>query len=310
MKLNPKGLLIFSISFIAIVALLLFLAISVPETQDIVSRLVFNEYTLALAGFLVISFLAYLKFRWGVKKQGELEESESFVEGAFKEKLVHRELLEWEKVVLEQKYRNSGNNKYDLDRRSPVFRIQGRIVQMPAVNSETVSLGEQWSVRELTINETNYPDIRFKSFKDFPEVVVEFSPFSKHVWDIYGIVGGKRVWSMYLEEKTFEFLDKEMIKIVVRASLAGHNLEVLKVGEIIKFISSKMGHAKFIEVGFIHHYPSLESLLQSENFLEIYPYSKSASEAKDTLNAFADYPDRIAKGGVYAIGIKYIHTAS
>jgi len=269
-------------------------------------RLLFNGYTLAIGLFLVVATIAFLRFQLRVNNRSEVERVESFVEGAYKEKLIQRELEGWEKIVLETKYKETRNNNFDLDRRSPVFKIQGKLIRMPAVNNEAASLGELWSVRGLTISEENYPDIRYKSFEEFPEVVVEFSPFSKYVWDIYGIVGDNRVWSMYLDERNFEILNEELLKVVVRAPFGNHDLGKLRIGEVIRFVGLGMGREKFVKVDYVHHYNLVEQLLKSEKFTDIYPNAKSAEEVKNLINSYHDYPKRISKGGVYAIGVEYI----
>jgi len=306
MKFTPRSLLFFASVFIFLVVLLSYLALFVPEASEFSLRLLFNGYTITIGFFLVVATVAFLRFQLRVNNRSEVEKVESFVEGAYKEKLIQRELEGWEKIVLETKYKETQNNNFDLDRRSPVFKIQGKLLRMPAVNNEAASLGELWSVRGLTISEENYPDIRYKSFEEFPEVVVEFSPFSKYVWDIYGIVGDKKVWSMYLDEQSFDFLDKKQSKIIIRAPFGSHDLNKLRSGEIIRFIGLGMGRYVFVKVDFVHHYKTIDDLLISEKFTEILPTAKSVEEVRRFIHSLHDYEMRIAKGGVYAIGIEYI----
>ena len=244
-----------------------------------------------------------ISFRRKIKSREAFERAESYFKGATKERLVHRELKEWEKYILDCKYKDSGDKNYDLDRRAPVFRVQGKLVLNDPQLDEIVKVKEHWSIRGFIIDEDNFPDIRYKVFEEGEEVAVEFSPFSKWVWDVYKIVNGKRDWLMQLSNENFGLLKSGQIKVVPRAPYGTHRLEEIKRGDFITFNNMGLGVTVDVEVEYIKHYKIAEDLLKAEGVENVYPQVKSFEEAAHLLNSIENYYKRIQKGGIYAIRV-------
>lgn len=65
-----------------------------------------------------------------------------------------------------------------LDLRSPVFKVQGKVVNLTktkyGIKFKVKSIGFRVREKDLTVNLINYD-----------EVVVEYSPHTKHIWKIY-----------------------------------------------------------------------------------------------------------------------------
>ncbi|OGY24012.1 MAG: hypothetical protein A2126_00850 [Candidatus Woykebacteria bacterium GWB1_45_5] len=265
--------------------------------------------SLSLATILipvVFSLLALLLYRRRVQKRAVLERVESLIEGATKEKLIHRELKEWEKYVLEEKYKEKGNKNYDLDRRAPVFRVQGRLVKLEPTGSGLVRLKVEWSIRGFKLNEENFPDIRYRIFAEGEEVAVEFSPFSRWVWDVYKIVDGKRKWLMNLGNESFNLVASGVVSVVPRAPYGTHLLEEIKRGDLVCFNNMGTGRTADVEVEYIKHYIKAGDLIKAEGLEEVYPSAKSFEEAIKWLNSIENYEKRIYKGGVYALRVRLL----
>jgi ASC-1-like (ASCH) protein len=272
-----------------------------PETG--LDLFYFLCYLIAAIG-APLSALYFYKRR--IRESAALERVENYVQGAVKEKLIHRELKEWEKFFLEEKYKETKNRGYDLDRRAPIFRIQGNLVTLSPVGSEVIKLKEEWSVRGFKINAENFPDIRYKIFAQGEEVAVEFSPFSKWVWDVYKIVGGKREWLMNLGNESFNLVASGLAKVVPRAPYGTHRLEEIKRGDLVCFNNMGTGRTVDVEVEDVKHYKKAEDLLEAEGLENVFPGAKDFTEATRWLNAIENYEKRIYKGGIYALRVKLI----
>lgn len=72
-----------------------------------------------------------------------------------------------------------------LDLRSPVFRVQGKAIKEKVSGERDVSY--YLTIRNIRFSEKNYDELRtfFDSINDEEEVVVEYSPRTKHIWKIY-----------------------------------------------------------------------------------------------------------------------------
>lgn len=282
------------------------LLVTVRFAPELAVRLIFNEVSIAVVVSLFVTFISVIQYHHRLIKRKAQERVENYLQGAFREKLIHRPLEEWEKLVLENKYRETKEKDFDLDRRSPVFRIQGNLVRLGSVNTQAVKIPEEWSVRGFKINENNYPDIRYKAFKDGEEIQVEFSPFSKYVWDVFKITNNQRDWLLSLDKESFDLLKAELIKVVPRAPFGNHNISKMREEDLITFSQFLSGERKEVEINYVKHYNSLEELLDKEGLVNVFPKVKTNQEAVQILNSHTNYSDRINKGGVYAIGINYL----
>ena len=147
-------------------------------------------WVLAVGLIGLLSLILYLfRTKSRLKEISKDENLETLLEGGVEEKRIHRELTDTEKSLLERFFRESGDKKFDLDRRASVFRIQGRITKAikEARQGDFVELIPQVFVRGLKITPENYPPLLAieKDFENDDEVVAEFSPHSKHVWNLY-----------------------------------------------------------------------------------------------------------------------------
>jgi ASC-1-like (ASCH) protein len=267
---------------------------------------------LAIAVYLAFTLggvaiaLSYYSER--VRQRGAWQRLETYLHGGKKEKILHRELAAWEQYFLEQKYKKTKNKNFDLDRRAPVFKIQGRVVKLPRGGSKLLKLKEEWNVRGFVINETNYPDIKYKHFKKGEELTVEFSPYSKWVWDVYRIVAEKRNWLMNLYSESFESLKSGKTNVIARAPYGSHRLETMRSGDLITFTNASatkhgLSPNVTVRVENVSHYSNPEAMLESEGLENVYPNERSIESAVEKLNSLYSYRERVKKGGVYAIRV-------
>jgi len=265
------------------------------------------QIIISTVGLLIV----FSKFKLKIHKRRALEHIESLITGGIKEKLIHRELEDYEREILRNKFKRTRNKNFDLDARSPVFRIQGQLISMRASGSKIVSIKEHWSVRGIVLNEDNFPLINHNFFKDGEEIAIEFSPFSKFVWDAYKIFKGKRVWLMGLSEDFFKLLKEGKVNVIARVPLGSHDFKDLRIFEYIAFFNAKFsilgnGPNVLTKVGSIHHYENLENLIDSEGLQNVFPQSQSKDLAVGYFLSLANFKERIQRGGVYAIHVERV----
>ncbi|MEX0617146.1 MAG: hypothetical protein WD231_05095 [Candidatus Woykebacteria bacterium] len=268
-----------------------------------------GSYVVGLASPIIGGWWVLVAYKRRVARIAAVDRVESLLTGGYKEKLIQRELENWEKVVLEHKYKDTGDREFDLDRRSPVFSVQGRLVKLE-VKTESKMTKVEWSIRGFKIDENNYSDIRFRSFQEGQELIVEFSPFSHWVWDVYRVIDGKREWLLNTNHDNFNLLKAGLVNIVLRAPFGSHQYQNMKEGDLINFSygNDEIGFidSSQIEVRYIKHYRNIDDLLKTEGLVNVFPKAKDIGEAIKIINSFTNYDQRIKRGGVYAIGIKYV----
>jgi len=315
MKLTPKSVLFLAGGLLVVYILFLFFLVKQaieppsPESESPLGLLFPAVYYSALITPVIVGLLAArATYKKKVKEREAIERVGSYIEGAGEEKILHRELMAWEKFLLEQKYSQTGDRNYDLDRRSPVFHIQGWVVKLEPTGNQLIKLGEEWSVRGFKLNEGNFPDIRWRTFSEGEEIAVEFSPFSKWVWDAYKIVKGKRNWLMHTTNENFEPLSSGTIKVVPRAPYGTHRLEEIERGDLITFYNVGTAKQVNVEVEYVKHYKTAEGFLKTEGVENVFPQAASFEEAVKRLSSMEDYEKRIQKGGIYAIRIRLLNS--
>lgn len=310
MNLNYKGILYVFFVSLSTSILLIFIGFQ----ADVLPEKGFSEivfYSLQLTFITFGLLIAYSKFNSKIYKQKAIEYTESIVTGGIKEKLIFRTLEPYEREILQGKFKNTSDKNYDLDLRSPVFRTQGELIRQNPVGNDFISLNEQWSVRGIVMNEDNFPAINNTFFRNGEEIAIEFSPYSKWVWDTYKIFQGKRVWLMSLSDDVFKLLKSKNIKVVCRVPLGSHDLKDIKLDEYIEFTNSKEsllgGGTKILtKINFLHHYPKFEDLIESEKLNNVFPNFQSTGEAITFFNSLGNFARRIKTGGVFAIGVTVI----
>jgi ASC-1-like (ASCH) protein len=316
MKISTKDFPFLVVIFLLFSILFIYLGINLFSTileSEFLGRTFFYvAYLLIyLGGALGSAAIAIYAYKRKLSRVADYEREESYRTGAVKEKLLDRELFEWEKAILEEKFEETKDPNFDLDRRSPVFRIQGQLVKLEPQIHKQIRLTEEWNVRGLVVNEDNYPDIRYKDFNQGDQVVVEFSPFSKWVWDIYKVVNGKRLWMMNLAQSSFQYLAEGGAKVIPRAPFGTHQIDQIRSGDLITFSCldiSKEGVAQSVntEVEYVRRYASADDLIKAEGLDEVCPGVKSFEEAVNWLNSIKGYEARIQKGGIYALRVKLL----
>lgn len=307
MNLNFKGILyvfIFSLSISIILIIIGFQAEILPEKGF--SEITF--YSLQITFITSCILVAYLKFNSRIFKQKAVEHAESILTGGIKEKLIYRTLEPYEIEILKNKFKTTSDKNYDLDLRSPVFRTQGQLIRQNPVGNDFISLNEQWGVRGIVMNEDNFPAINNTFFRNGEEIAIEFSPYSKWIWDTYKIFQSKRVWLMSLSDDVFKLLKSKKVKVVCRVPLGSHDLKDIKLDEYIEFTNSKVsllgGGTKILtKIDYLHHYPKFEDLIDSEKLINVFPNFQTTEEAVIFFNSLGNFAQRIKAGGVYAIGI-------
>lgn len=294
--------------------LITFLTVPVPEGFGRVRFLV--ELVIRIPLFAGVSFvilaslisaIAYIVFnRFEKKRYLKKAEYLSFKEGGVKNKQIHRTLEEYEKVYLEHLHRKTGDSKYDLDRRSPVFKVQGKLYKQEGKRDRYVEIPEKWYVKGLEINESNYPPLRFKHFNENDELVVEFSSHSGYVWDVYRVFGTHKNWFMYLAPEIFDQLIAEKIKVVGRAPFGKHYLKEIKNGDVITFSHIMSGRRVDTKIKEVSHYDSAKDMVEKEGLKDLLPEAKNASEVVSFYESLYNYKGRIAKGGIYAFRVSLL----
>lgn len=231
MRVTPTSLLLLALGIFIIYLGFVATAVFIPGSREFVTEILLHPYSFILIGSIVFSFVTYDDYVVRKSIQKDLDKLETKYQGPIKEKLLHRELEEWEKLLLEQKYKQTREKQFDLDRRSPVFRIQGKLVKLDPTTNGNLRIQEEWNVRGFTINAENFPDIRYKAFREGEELQVEFSPFSKWVWDVFRVEDGRRKWLLNIDRGNFNLLKAGLIQAVARAPFGSHNIEKMRSGE-------------------------------------------------------------------------------
>jgi ASC-1-like (ASCH) protein len=256
--------------------------------------------------FSVGSAAVYSMYRWSEKREYLKEDlKNSLIEGGIKNKQIHRDLAEYEKVLLERFHKESGDRKYDLDRRSPVFKVQGPLYKQEGKPDKFVEVVERWFVKGIEITAENYPPIKFQDFIEGEELVVEFSPRSHYVWDVYRIAGRARNWFMYLDPQVFDqLLISKSKKIIGRAPFGNHNLDEIDTGDIITFKHFRTGRGINAEVTKIARYSTVGDMIDKEGLATILPAKTDKGELIKYYESF--YKQRIEQGGIYAFTVERI----
>ena len=256
----------------------------------------------------LVSAVIYSIKRW-LKRQEYLKKNwkESLAEGGVKNQQIERMLNKYEKYQLESLYKETKDQKYDLDRRSPIFKVQGPLYKEERRADPMVEVEEKWFVNGVGIDEDNYHPIKFRDFNEGDELVVEFSPYSKYVWDVYKVVNGHRNWCMYLNEEIFDQVLVGKIEVLGRAPYGNHNLDQIKVNDIITFTRLVTGRRLDTKVESNNHYGSIQEMTSVEGMTNILPEAKSEQEVINFYESLYDYKSRINNGGIYAFRISLLN---
>lgn len=79
----------------------------------------------------------------------------------------------------------------------------------------------------------------------------------------------------------------------------------LKPGDLITFVNNVSGETLDVKVVFVHHYPNVKEMLESEggqNVLSSEP--KTIEHGIESFNSLEGYEEGIKKNGIYAIGLE------
>lgn len=224
---------------------------------------------------------------------------ESLANGGVKEAQIYRALSEFERQILGYDYLETKNKNFDLDQRSPVFRIIGELERSGEGEKEVAQ------VRGFKLSKDNSTDQKYQLFNAGALVGIEFSPFSKKVWETYAVIGDKRVWQMDFPEKSVTDIRDGRRTVDLRAPYGNHNLDQIKVGEYITFSDRYKLVNATVRIERISNYKSLEEAISAEKSVNILPDSESEIAAVKYFNNLPSYQSRVHQSGVYAIKFHY-----
>lgn len=260
-------------------------------------------------GYFLISSFSFLLFIYYFIAKGKIDfwfQSkgwkslnwlESLANGGIKEAQIYRPLTDFEKQILGYRLQETKDNNFDLDLRSPVFRIIGEL------SREGNGENEVAQVRGFKLSRKNLPDQKYQFFNEGVSVGVEFSPFSKTVWDIYAVLGNKRIWQMNFPEKSISDIRSGKRTVDLRAPYGDHNLEQIKENEYITFSDKFRLISITVQINRITFYKTLAQAVSSEGPENILP----ETEYEEVLEHFKNLPSyeaRIKQSGVYALKFK------
>lgn len=138
---------------------------------------------------LLGDFIASRRLKSRLQNLAREDWKESVRSGAVKESKIHRDLTETEVVLLQRCFKETGDKKYYLDSRSPVFSISGRLTKNKTrpMNPELFRPEPYFFVRgiKITPDRNSLIKLHDQEFREDEEVTVEFSPRSKYVWKMY-----------------------------------------------------------------------------------------------------------------------------
>ncbi|MFA6297293.1 MAG: ASCH domain-containing protein [Candidatus Paceibacterota bacterium] len=77
----------------------------------------------------------------------------------------------------------------------------------------------------------------------------------------------------------------------------------MKIGDTITFTNNISQEVMTCEILFVSKYHDVKSMLESEGTKNVLSSKGNIEEGIESYNSIGDYKDRIAKYGIYAIGI-------
>lgn len=110
---------------------------------------------------------------------------------------------------------------------------------------------------------------------------------------------------IHLPERPFRAILKGTKKVEGRAGSLDKKYENMRPNDILTFINEQTYEKLITTIVFIHHYKNVKSMLETEgveNMLSSFP--KTVEHGIESYHSFSGYKERIAKYGIYAIGIK------
>jgi ASC-1-like (ASCH) protein len=261
------------------------------------------ETFIAILGFSAFLYFFVFKdnidFWLELKGWRGMQWIESLSNGGIKEARIFRPLKEYEKLILGFKFLETRDKNYDLDKRSPVFRVIG---ELNLLGSGEAGRAE---VRGFELSRKNNPEQKYQLFNKGTSLAVEFSPFSKTVWDIYAVLGDRRVWQMNFPAKNLQDIKDSRRTVDLRAPFGSHNLEQIKVGDFITFTDSSRLVSLPVKVERVSFYKTLGEAVGKEGAKNILPDSEDEVRVVNYFKNLASYDARVKQAGVYAIKFVY-----
>ncbi len=111
--------------------------------------------------------------------------------------------------------------------------------------------------------------------------------------------------AIHLPERPFRAIFNGTKKIEGRAGSEDKKYKKMKPNDTLTFINEQTNEVINTTIAFIHHYKDVKSMLETEgveNVLSSFP--KTVEHGIENYHSFSGYKERIAKYGIYAIGIK------
>lgn len=160
-------------------------------------------------------------------------------------------------------------------------------------------------MRGFKLSKSNSTDQKYQLFNENTKVGIEFSPFSKKVWETYAVIGDTRVWQMNFPEKSVTDIRSGRRTVDLRAPYGNHNLEQIKVGEYITFSDRYKLVNATVKVERVVFYKSLEEAISTEGSANILPDNSSDAATVSYFKDLPSYESRVKQSGVYAIKFHY-----
>jgi ASC-1-like (ASCH) protein len=121
-------------------------------------------------------------------------------------------------------------------------------------------------------------------------------------------------WNMPLFQWAYEAIDSQKKTIEGRVpdfTRPEKDYRAMKSGDVLKFYVVNANDGSRVQsfpdmrlsVSFVHHYPTIEEMLQTEGVEKMVPQAKSIDEAVQVYLGFPGIPERVPKYGIYAIGL-------
>lgn len=115
-------------------------------------------------------------------------------------------------------------------------------------------------------------------------------------------------WKMHLPERPFRAIKNGTKKIEGRvSSSASDRYSKIKSGDEIIFELEPGTETVNVKVGFVHHYPSVRSMLESEGVESVLSSLGNIEQGIESYHSIPHYRENVKKFGIYAIGVTPIN---
>ena len=111
---------------------------------------------------------------------------------------------------------------------------------------------------------------------------------------------------LHLPERPFRAIQKGTKKIEGRVFRHTTPYHEMKAGDSITFINEDTGEKMEVDVLFVHHYPDVRIMLETEAVENVLSSGGAIQQGIETFHKFTRYKENIPIYGIYAIGVRPI----